>query len=140
ARKDSSPSGRPGFPEFRSGPAGPGHLKVSSRVMSGEPGENARVPSGARGAGLAFAIALAVTLVMAAPVALAPGERLFGSRETFAREDPNRDPFIVMEQFRTAQAPGPSLQPLTALPGRALARLVGPVAAYNVLIPATFPL
>src|SRR6185436_13690248 len=30
--------------------------------------------------------------------------------------------------------------PLTDLPGRALARLVDPVAAYNVLVLATFPL
>ena len=94
----------------------------------------------AKGAGLAFAVALAATLVMAAPVVVAPSERLFGSGLTFAREDPNRDPFVVMEQFRTGQVPGPYLQPLTDLPGRALARLVGPVAAYNVLILATFPL
>jgi len=108
--------------------------------MSGEPGENAREQSLARGAGLALAAALAATLVMAAPVALAPSERLFGSRHTFAREDPNRDPLVVVEQFRTGRVPGPYLQPLTDLPGRALARLVGPVAAYNVLILATFPL
>ena len=108
--------------------------------MSGEPGEKAGELAGGRGAGLAFAVALAATLVMAAPVVLAPSERLFGSNQTFAREDPNRDPFIVMEQFRTGQVPGPYLQPLTDLPGRALARLVGPVAAYNVLILITFPL
>ena len=108
--------------------------------MSGERGENPRELSVARGAGLAFAVALAATLVMAAPVALAPSERLFGSSQTFARQDPNRDPFVVMEQFRTGQVPGPYLQPLTDLPGRALARLVGPVAAYNVLVLATFPL
>lgn len=108
--------------------------------MSGEPGENARELSVARGAGLAFAVALAATLVMAAPVALAPTERLFGSSQTFARQDPNRDPLIVMEQFRTGQVPGPYLQPLTDLPGRALARLVGAVAAYNVLMLASFPL
>lgn len=109
-------------------------------IMAGEPATNARELSTARGAGLAFAVALAVTLAMAAPVALAPGTRLFGSSRTFAPEDPNRDPFIVMEQFRTGQVPGPYLQPLTDLPGRALSRLVGPVAAYNVLILATFPL
>jgi len=45
-----------------------------------------------------------------------------------------------MEQFRTGQVPGPYLQPLTDLPGRALARFVGPVAAFNVLVLATFPL
>ena len=108
--------------------------------MSGEPGEKARELSEGRGAGLAFAVALTATLVMAAPVVVAPSERLFGSNQTFAREDPNRDPFIVMEQFRTGQVPGPYVQPLTDLPGRALARLVGPVAAYNVLILITFPL
>jgi len=108
--------------------------------MSGEPGANAREPSVARGAGLALGVALAATLVMAAPVVFAPRGRLFGSSQTFARQDPNRDPFIVMEQFQTGQVPGPYLQPLTDLPGRALARLVGPVAAYNVLVLATFPL
>lgn len=93
-----------------------------------------------KGVALAFTAALGATLVMAAPVALAPGTRLFGSGQTFAREDPNRDPLIVMEQFRTGRVAAPYLQPLTDLPGRALARLVGPVAAYNVLVLATFPL
>ena len=108
--------------------------------MSGEPAENARELSVARGAGLAFAVALVATLVMAAPVALAPSERLFGSSQTFARQDPNRDPLIVIEQFRTGQVPVPYLQPLSDFPGRALARLVGPVAAYNLLVLAAFPL
>ena len=108
--------------------------------MVREPGESARELSVAKGAGLAFAVALAATLVMAAPVALAPGERLFGSSQTVARQDPNRDPFGVIEQLRTGRVPGPYLQPLTDLPGRALARLFGPVAAYNVVVLATFPL
>ena len=47
--------------------------------MSGERGEVARELSVVRGAGLAFAVALAATLVMAAPVVIAPSERLFGS-------------------------------------------------------------
>jgi hypothetical protein len=97
-------------------------------------------PSIPRGVALAFAAALGATLLMAAPVVLAPGERLFGSGETLGREDPNRDPLIVIEQFRTGRVPSPYLQPLTDLPGRALARIVGPVAAYNVLVLATFPL
>ena len=109
-------------------------------IMSGEPGEESRELSVAGGAGLAFAVALAATLLMAAPVALAPSERLFGSSQTFARQDPNRDPFIVIEQFQTGQIPGPYLQPLTDLPGRTLARLVSPVEAYNILILGTFPL
>ena len=94
----------------------------------------------AKGAALELVAAIAATLLMAAPVVIAPSERLFGSSQTFARQDPNRDPFIVIEQFRTGHVPGPYLQPLTDLPGRALARLVGPVAAYNVLVLATFPL
>jgi hypothetical protein len=93
-----------------------------------------------KGVALAFAVALGVTLLMAAPVVLAPSERLFGSGETLGREDPNRDALIVIEQFRAGRVPAPYLQPLTDLPGRALARLVGPVAAYNVLVLATFPL
>src|SRR5688572_21983355 len=93
-----------------------------------------------KGVALAFAAALGATLLMAAPVVLAPAERLFGSGETLGREDPNRDALVVIEQFRAGRVPTPYLQPLTDLPGRALARLVGPVAAYNVLVLATFPL
>jgi hypothetical protein len=115
-------------------------LTVSSGAMSGEPRERARELSDARGAALAFAVALAATLVMAAPVVIAPSERLFGSSQTFGREDPNRDPFIVMEQFRTGQVPGPYLQPLTDIAGRVLARPLGPVAAYNLLVLSSFPL
>ena len=93
-----------------------------------------------KGVALAFAAALGATLLMAAPVVLAPAERLFGSGEILGREDPNRDALIVIEQFRAGRVPTPYLQPLTDLPGRALARLVGPVVAYNVLVLATFPL
>jgi hypothetical protein len=95
--------------------------------------------SAARGAGLALALALAATLLMAAPVVMAPRERLFGTGAILGREDPNRDALIVIEQFRTGRVPSPYLQPLTDLPGRFLARLVGPVAAYNVLVLASFP-
>jgi hypothetical protein len=101
---------------------------------------SAMTPSIPKGAALALAAALGATLLMAAPVVLAPGERLFGSGETLGREDPNRDALIVIEQFRAGRVPNPYLQPLTDLPGRVLSRLFGPVAAYNVLILATFPL
>ena len=97
-------------------------------------------PSIRKGVALAFAAALGVTLLMAAPVLLAPSERLFGSGAILGREDPNRDALIVVEQFRAGRVPAPYLQPLTDLPGHALARLVGPVAAYNVVVLATFPL
>ena len=97
-------------------------------------------PSIAKEVALAFAAALGATLLMAAPVVLAPSERLFGTGDILGREDPNRDALIVIEQFRGGRVPTPYLQPLTDLPGRALARLVGPVVAYNVLVLATFPL
>jgi hypothetical protein len=93
-----------------------------------------------KGVAIAFMAALGVTLAMAAPVVRAPRERLFGSGETLGREDPSRDALIVIEQFRTGRVPTPYRQPLTDLPGSALARLVDPVAAYNVLVLATFPL
>ena len=93
-----------------------------------------------RGAALALAAALGMTLLMAAPVVRAPSQRLFGSGEILGREDPNRDALIVIGQFRAGQVPAPYLQPLTDLPGRALASLVGPVAAYNIVVLATFPL
>ncbi len=108
--------------------------------MSGEPEGKTREVSMVKGATLVFAAALAVTLLMAAPVAIAPSERIFGSGETFGGQDPNRDPLIVMEQFRTGQVPGPYLQPLTDLAGRVLTGPLGPVAAYNLLVLATFPL
>ena len=93
-----------------------------------------------KGVTLAFAAAFVATLVMAAPVLRAPSERLFGGVEILGREDPNRDALIVIEQFRDGGVPAPYLQPLTDLPGRALAHLVGAVAAYNVLVLASFPL
>jgi hypothetical protein len=94
----------------------------------------------ARGVAAVVAAALGVTLSMAAAVLLAPSERVFGSGETLGREDPNRDPLIVIEQFRTGRVPAPYLQPFTDLPGRALANFVGPVAAYNIVVLVTFPL
>ena len=93
-----------------------------------------------RGAALAFAVASGVTLMMAAPVLRAPSERIFGSGAILGREDPGRDPLVVIGQFRTGEVARPYLQPLTDLPGRALARLIGPVAAYNAVVLATFPL
>lgn len=93
-----------------------------------------------RGAGLAFVLALLATLLMALPVVMAPSERIFGSGEILSRADPNRDPLVVIDQFRTGRVPPPYLQPLTDLPGRVLARVFGPVIAYNLVVLATFPL
>ena len=100
-----------------------------------EPASEASVP---RGAALAFALALGATGFMAAPVLDAPSQRLFGSA-SLGRENPNRDALIVIEQMTSGRVRTPYLQPLTDLPGRALARLVSPVAAYNLLTLATFP-
>lgn len=93
-----------------------------------------------RGAGIAFALALLATLLMALPVVTAPKERIFGDGLILSREDPNRDALVVIEQFRTGHVPSPYLQPLTDLPGRFLARVFGPVVAYNLVVLVTFPL
>jgi len=81
-------------------------------------------------------IALVVTVVIAAPVLRAPSDRIFG-RETVGR---HHDPFTVMEQFERPIALGVYAQPLTDVPGALIARLAGPVAAYNWLVLVTFPL
>jgi hypothetical protein len=82
------------------------------------------------------ALALLLTLAIAAPVLRAPSDRIFG-RETVGR---HHDPFTVMEQFGRPLALGVYLQPLTDVPGAWLARMLGPVAAYNWLVLLTFPL
>jgi hypothetical protein len=85
--------------------------------------------------GAVSVLAVALTLVLAAPTLRAPSERVFG-RETVGRQ---HDPFTVMEQFAGATVPGVYWQPVTDVPGRLLSRLVGPVAAYNWIVLLTFP-
>ncbi len=87
-------------------------------------------------AAIVSALALALTLVVAAPVLRAPSERIFG----MAIVGRHHDPFTVMRQFEAPIAIGPYSQPLTDIPGALLARLSGAVAAYNWLVLATFPL
>jgi hypothetical protein len=82
------------------------------------------------------AVALILTLVVAAPVLRAPSDRIFGM-ETVGR---HHDPFTVMEQFARPFALGVYSQPLTDVPGSWLARASGPVAAFNWLVLVTFPL
>jgi hypothetical protein len=82
------------------------------------------------------AVALILTLAIAAPVLRAPSERIFGM-ETVGR---HYDPFTVMEHFGRPIALGIYSQPLTDVPGALLARASGPVAAYNWLVLLTFPL
>ena len=77
-----------------------------------------------------------LTAAMAAPVLRAPNERIFGT-EIVGR---HHDPYTVMQQFAGAPVPAPYLQPATDWPGRALAGIMPPVAAFNVLVLWTFPL
>jgi hypothetical protein len=82
------------------------------------------------------AVALLLTLALAAPVLRSPATRLFGP-EIVGR---HHDPFTVMSQYQLGAVPWPYLQPATDLPGFVLARLAGPVRAYNALLLVTFPL
>jgi hypothetical protein len=86
--------------------------------------------------GAVAALALVLTVAMATPVLRAPSERTFGM-ETVGR---HHDPFTVMEQLDRPIAVDLYSQPLTDLPGAWLARVSGPVAAYNWLVLLTFPL
>ena len=52
----------------------------------------------------------------------------------------HHDPFTVMAQFERPIAVGVYSQPVTDITGALLARLAGPVAAYNWLVLLSFPL
>src|SRR3990170_2699906 len=82
------------------------------------------------------ALAAILTLIVAAPVVLAPSERVFGM-ETVGR---HHDPFTVMAQFSAGGAAGIYRQPFTDVPGTLLARAWDPVVAYNAIVLLTFPL
>ncbi len=82
------------------------------------------------------ALALVVTIVIAAPVLRAPSERVFGM-EIVGR---HHDPFTVMEQVGRPFSLGVYSQPVTDLTGRLFARVSGAVAAYNWLVLLSFPL
>lgn len=92
----------------------------------------ARVPE----AVVVGAVAAILTIAIAAPVLRAPSERIFGM-EIVGR---HYDPFTVMEQFDQPLHWSVSLQPLTDLPGRVLAKGLGSVAAYNAVVLISFPL
>lgn len=85
---------------------------------------------------VASAAALLVTVVMAAPVVLAPSERIFGA-DIVGR---HHDPFTVMKQFARPISLGVYSQPVTDITGALLARIWGAVAAYNWLVLLSFPL
>jgi hypothetical protein len=94
-----------------------------------------------RRAAEAFAVAVVAAVLTAAialPVLREPGSRVFGM-DIVGR---HHDPFTMMEQFAspTRSILRGSVQPLTDVEGAALARLAGPVAAYNWLVLISFPL
>lgn len=82
------------------------------------------------------ALAALATLVMALPVVRSPATRIFG-RELVGRQ---HDPFTVMARFRARPDWSFAMQPVTDVPGHALTRVAGPVAAYNVVVLSSFPL
>jgi hypothetical protein len=73
---------------------------------------------------------------MAWPVVLSPGQVVYG-HEIVGRQP---DVHAVIFQLSGENPAATSDQPATTLPGRWLARAVGPVAALNVLVLWTFPL
>src|SRR5688572_32780007 len=73
---------------------------------------------------------------MALPVLRAPAERIFGM-EIVGR---HYDPFTVMEQFNQPLRWTAFLQPVTDVPGRVLAKYLGAVRSYNVIVLLSFPL
>ena len=82
------------------------------------------------------ALATIVTVAIALPVLRAPSERVFGM-EIVGRQ---HDPFTMMAQFGRPITAGMYAQPITDIVGALLARLSGPVAAYNWLVLLSFPL
>ena len=74
-------------------------------------------------------------MIVALPVLLHPQTMIFGV-ETVGR---HYDPFVVMQQFAQGGARGIARQPLIDDLGAWLAKGVGPVAAYNVIVLASFP-
>ena len=87
-----------------------------------------------RGLALAVVIALFVTLLLASGASRSP-HAAFG--ELAGR---HHDPFTVMAQYESGTVPLPYLQPATDLPGILLARVFGPLDAYNLLVLIAFPL
>ena len=83
-----------------------------------------------------LSISVVATIVMALPVLLSPHERIFGG-EIVGR---HYDPLTVIQQFAQGGVRGLYRQPLTDDVGAQLSRVFGPVAAYNVVVLATFPL
>ncbi|MEX2273854.1 MAG: hypothetical protein WD690_20485 [Vicinamibacterales bacterium] len=90
----------------------------------------------ARELAIVAAVAMALTAVIAAPVIVAPSDRIFG----MPIAGYHHDPFTFMQQIDRPLEASVYLQPLTDIPAALAARGAGPVAAYNWLVLITFPL
>ena len=82
------------------------------------------------------ALATVVTLVIGASALRAPSDRLFGM-PIVGR---HYDPFAVMTQMTAPVTAALYLQPITDIPAALASRLIGPVAAFNWMVLASFPL
>src|SRR5690606_2632501 len=89
-----------------------------------------------RAAAAATLAAAVLTLAMAWPVVMSPASRIFGTE----LDGRHHDPFTVMRQFEHGPPPFPYRQPLVDDVGGIVARVTGPVAAFNLLVLITFPL
>jgi hypothetical protein len=89
----------------------------------------------AEAGGVAAATAV-LTGVLALSVLAAPTERIFG----FEIAGRHHDPFTVMRQFELGFRGSLYNQPVTDAAGTLLAKSLGGVAAYNLLVLITFPL
>ena len=109
---------------------------TTSLFPSGDSSNRGEAPFLWPGAALAVVLSVAVTVVMAWPVLRSPRTLIFG-HEIVGR---HHDPFTAMQQFASGGAASPYRQPLTDEVGAGLARVIGPILAYNVLVLVTFPL
>jgi hypothetical protein len=84
---------------------------------------------------LVFAASAALTLLVAWPVVKRPTERIYGTE--IAGRHP--DPFAAMGRLDLSIADA-FTQPATDWTGAAIARITGPVPAYNLVVLLSFPL
>jgi hypothetical protein len=85
---------------------------------------------------IAGGVTALLATAIAWPVVIAPREVIYG-HEILGRHP---DAYALIEQFGGGPTADLYAQPLLDLPGRALARLVSPVFAFNVLVLLSFPL
>ena len=89
-----------------------------------------------RHTGLITLAAAVLTAIIAGPALRHPTQQIFGV-EMIGR---HADPFTVIQQFAGAPIASGFVQPLTDWAGRALAQVLHPVAAYNLIVLLSFPL